>query len=268
MKALLQRAMFAASALALCSLTACGEFSSVSSTPSPLDTTGIAQADANEIAGILPTQSQISEEQKFNYLIASPRVEKLEPHQWFTSSQRTKLWEGNKLSTDSTIVQEANDRCSAYEQVAPGLIATRSESWTTFSVTRRNILIGQSGIDQVSGYSQVVATTSPKEAEALFSHVKNQTNSCSDGLKALYPDNTDLYALQSPSVDPQSGTATITGTYRGQSFQISVTHRDRYLIATWLKTDADPHANIKKPVDTIHTLAVKNADSIPTSTGS
>ncbi|MBM7051484.1 hypothetical protein [Rothia sp. ZJ1223] len=263
MKTLMHRALATAGVLSVGVLSACGNMNAEADAPASLNTAGIAQADANEIAGIIPTQSQISDKETFSYLIANPIIEKFEPQSWFKSSPRNALWNADQLTDNATAIQESIDRCAAYEQVAPGLIATPSEDWLVSSIDRREILIGQSDVNQIAGYSQVVATPSASDAANLFAEIKNQTNSCSNALKAVYPQAADQYSLRSPSIDPQSGTVTLAGTYRGQKFQLSVTHRDRYLISTWFKTQVSPESDVRKPTGTIHSLAVSNAEAIP-----
>ncbi len=245
--------------ISLLALPACSDASPTQKTTSP---PALAQASAEQLAGILPNQQQISDAQTFTYLMANPTVASFDAREWQTSVERTELWEDGNPSKNQQIVDTVNDRCAPYEEIAPGLIATQATNWSVESGQRRNILIGQNEEDQIEGYSTVLETGSETVATTLFNRFKNQTTSCTEALQNLYAEHSNEYKLDAPHNDLESDTTTLNGTYSDHPFSIKVTQQGRFLIVTWFQTKVSQDADVTSPTATVHSIAVENAASI------
>lgn len=246
--------------LALGVLAGCGSVNTAADeTPG-----GIASASAQQISEIPPSQSQILNEKNFAYLMANPSTEQIDLERLQTEAQQIPATLAEHRSPDPSRAAALNEQCGIYEQAAIGMISTPDTlSWNIETGSRRSIIIGQSGKDQISGYSQVLTATSVPDATNLLNQFKSKSLSCSNALKAFYPDIADSFHFSSPSVDAASGVVTLNGTYDGHDFSIAFAQRDKYLISTWFKTTANQSSAIlSSATESIQAVALKTADSL------
>ena len=247
-------------ATAVLSVLALGLLAGCGSDDSAAENTGseLYLASPESVMSVLPTQSQILEKQSFAYLMASPNISRVEVPKDVEEAHRK-----DKATGGDAARQQVNDKCAVYEQAAIGLVSTPSAQWTIADAARRNVIIGQSGIDQLNGYTSVLVTTDTNSAATLFNDFKSNSVACNDALKALYPSVADKFTMQSPAVDAGSGTVTLRGTYNGQPFNIAISQQDKYLFSTWFTTTGKGgEETISSATETIQGLTLDNVSHI------
>lgn len=220
------------SVLTLGLLTGCGSEDSAST-----DTgSGVQSASLESVMSALPTQSQILEKQSYAYLMAAPNVSKPSIDTVAANSHKASDALKDKATGGDAASAKVNDKCAVYEQAAIGLISTPAAKWTIIGEANRNIIIGQSGVNQINGYASVLETASADDAGSLFNDFKSNVVACNEAMKALYPADADKFAMQSPSVDGGSGMVILHGTFNGKPFTVALSQKDKYLFSTWFTT--------------------------------
>lgn len=240
-------------------ITSCGAGEANTDQPgSPLHT-----ASAETVMNILPNQTQISNKQPFAYLMANPVVSSINLDKDQAAAHRTEANLTQAANGNAKTIEEVNSKCAIYEQTAIGLISTPSAPWSITGGARRNIIIGQSGIDQINGYTSALSTESPEAASALLNDFKSNSVTCNDALKQLYPSLEDRFTMQPTAVDAASGNVTLRGTYNGKPFTLQVTQEDKYLFSTWFTTIDDAgEKTIDQAADTVQALIHENINQL------
>lgn len=235
------------------------------STASPTENTSqgaaLSAASPEAITDLLPTQAEILAEQSYAYLMANPTVAAIDVAKEQGAQHRVP----SKLAAKSNSSGAAlvNDKCAVYEQAALGLISTPAGSWEITSGSRRNIIAGQSGIDQISGFTSVLTTDTPEQAAKLLNDFKSNSAGCAEALKAYYPKNTSDFAMQPPAVDAATNTVTMHGTYDGKDFYISFYQQDKYIFSTWFSAnDSNGKESLSQVADTVQQLILKNISEL------
>lgn len=227
---------------------------------SSVPTIPLAQAVQDDPDSILPTQSEIRNQKTFPYLMASPSTEYFSAADWQKTTSRIPATQQEAMSSDPATVEAVNKTCSVYEQLGLGLVTTPSGDFQTVEGQRRRIAVGQSGINQLTGYTSVFATADIATATELLSAFGKDAVSCGSALKNLYPEKSEDFRFDSVSTKPSAGTYTLTGTYSGDSFMLKVNQVDNCLVATWFRTiDQGSDENLADTTETIHQLALDNA---------
>lgn len=213
--------------------------------------------------GVLPTQSQISQKRAFPYLMANPTITQIDAGQDQASAHRTSKELTQAASEDSQIAEDVNEKCAVYEQTAVGLIATPGATWDVNGGARRNIIIGQSGIDQITGYTSALSTESADAAFALLNDFKSNSVACNDALKQLYPSLANRFTMQPTAVDAATGNVTLRGTYNGNPFTLEISQDDKYIFSTWFTTIDDAGAETVDPAtETVQSLLHENIEQL------
>lgn len=239
-------------------LTACG--ASTTSAPASTPRLTIGEAMEDNPDHILPTQAEIRARKPFPYLMAVPETERFSARQWRQTTSRLPATQRQFMSTDSDPINQTNEQCSVYEQLGLGLFTTPGGSFETVDGERRRIALGQSGIDQLSGYVSIFSTPHTHTASKLLEDFEENALACSQNLQELYRDSGEVYHLDPPQRDDISGTLTLSGQYWGDSFVLKVNKVDNCLLTTWFRTTGHGNdVNLPDTTSIIHSLEVEKA---------
>lgn len=242
--------------------TSCSGASNASSSESAAADMTLDQAVTDHIDKVLPTQETIHAQKSFPYLMASPTTEHFVAHEWVKSTTRIPATQAERRSDNTAAVKAVNEQCTIYEQTGLGLFTTENTTFQTVNGERRRIAIGQNGIDQITGYSSIFSTPDRQAATNMIADFKSHTADCDAALQNLFPGVNDHYLLSPVTVKGSTGSVSLHGIYNGDSFVLTVTQVDNYLVTTWFRTLGKNSDDVLlEATETIHKLASENAQA-------